>query len=105
MMKLLTIAHRALSDVIPRQTCNHVLESFMSALKSVALAASLNVVCFAPASAATVYIDVSAFAAATTNISTEAFDTPISGRTIFDAIKTITFAGGTTSTAISKTTR
>lgn len=77
----------------------------MSALKSVALAASLNVVCFAPASATTVYIDVSAFAAATTNISTEAFDTPILGRTIFDAIKTITFAGGTTSTAISKTTR
>lgn len=73
----------------------------MSILKSAAFAAGLGVAAIAPATAATVFTDAGTFNAATTGVRTETFDAPIPGRSVFDANRTITFAGGATSTASS----
>ncbi len=71
----------------------------MNTLKCIALAAGLGCIGFLPASAATVFVDSAAFAAATTDIETETFDANITGPTVFNPNTAITFANGFTSTA------
>lgn len=71
----------------------------MSCFKTFVIATGVSAVSISAAAAATTFTDVSAFGAATTNLTTENFDNDIAGPTVFDTDTTITFDSGTTSTA------
>lgn len=71
----------------------------MNILQTTVIAASATLAFVASASAATIFTDGTAFAAAITDTKVETFDDRIVGPTVFNPNTAITFAGGIVSTA------